>query len=97
MPVLRNAKKKLRQDKKRTIENRKVKNAVRTVIKKAKKDKTPETLSKAFSSVDKAVKKNILHKNKAAHVKSSLAKIVSGLIKPTVVAKAKKTSKKKSK
>ncbi|MBU3979029.1 30S ribosomal protein S20 [Patescibacteria group bacterium] len=77
MPLLHNAKKKLRQDKKRTIHNRKIKDTLKELLKKAKSKKTPETISKAFSSIDKAVKHHIIHKNKAARTKASLSKLLS--------------------
>ena len=38
-------------------------------------------LSKAFSAVDRAVKRHIIHKNKAARVKSQLSKLLVGLAK----------------
>ena len=75
MPLLRNAKKKLRQDKKRADRNRTVKETFRELVKKAKLERTAEAISKAFSAVDKAVKHNLMHKNKAAHMKSDLAKL----------------------
>src|SRR5579872_2071776 len=77
MPILKHAKKKLKQDKKRTIKNKKIKETYKTLLKKAKEKNTPQTVGKAFSAVDKAAKKNILSKNKAARLKSSLSKNVS--------------------
>lgn len=77
MPILKNAKKKLRQDKKRTIHNRKIKDTLKEVIKTAKAKKTPEALSKAFSGIDKAAKHHLIHKNKAGRIKASLSKIIS--------------------
>lgn len=89
MPILKHAKKKLKQDKKRSIKNKKIKDAYKISVKKARESKSPESLSKAFSAVDKAAKKNILSKNKAAHLKSSLSK-QSGTVeaKATVAKKA---------
>jgi small subunit ribosomal protein S20 len=92
MPILKHAKKKLKQDKKRNIQNRKIKEAFRKLVKAAKADKTAESLSKAFSAVDKAAKQNILPKNRASRMKSSLSKIVEGKI---VVAVAPKKAVKK--
>ena len=66
MPVTKSARKKLRKDKKRELRNKKLKNLLKKSIKEAKR----ETISLA----DKAAKKNIIHKNKAARIKSSLAK-----------------------
>ena len=74
MPILKHAKKKLKQDKKRTIKNKKIKETYKLLVKKAKAKSSKETVSSAFSAIDKAAKKNILSKNKAAHLKSSLTK-----------------------
>jgi|SRR5579885_325597 len=78
MPILKHAKKKQRQDKKRTIHNRKIKETFKNVLKQAKAVKTPEALSKAFSALDKAAKANVIHANKAARLKSSLSKLAGG-------------------
>lgn len=74
MPILKHAKKKLKQDKKRTIKNKKIKETYKLLVKKAKEKNSPASISKAFQAVDKAAKKNVLSKNKAAHLKSSLNK-----------------------
>lgn len=76
MPVLKHAKKKMRQDKKRTLQNKQIKTVYRQLLKKAKTKPTKENLSNAFSALDKAAKKNIIHKNKAARLKSSLSKLL---------------------
>ncbi len=95
MPVLRHAKKKLRQDKKRKVRNRKVKDTFKELVKKAKIAKTPKALSLAFKSLDKAAKQNIIHKNKAARLKSSLTKFVAS--GATLAASPKKSTKTKKK
>ncbi len=77
MPLLHNAKKKLRQDKKRTIHNKKIKDALKELLKTAKAKKTPEAISKAFSGIDKAVKHHLVHKNKASRTKAALSKIIT--------------------
>lgn len=82
MPVLKHAKKKLRQDKKRTATNKKVKDLYKDLVKAAKANPTKETVSKAFQGIDKATKSFIIHKNKAARLKSSLSKLVTGDKKP---------------
>lgn len=107
MPVLKHAKKKLRQDKKRTADNLKIKKAYKKLLKVAKLEKTTEAISAAYQAIDKAAKKNILHDNKAARLKSSLTKVASGAlsgviskkksIKATKAAKAVKTAKKAAK
>jgi small subunit ribosomal protein S20 len=77
MPLLKNAKKKLRQDKVRTEKNRSLKNLFRDLVKKAKASGTPEAISAAFQSVDKATKNHLMHPNKAARIKSSLSKVTT--------------------
>ncbi len=57
-------------------------------LREAKKARSESAVRKAISFVDRAVKKNVIHKNKAARIKSALSK----LVKPAP--KAKKASKK---
>lgn len=97
MPVLKHAKKKLRQDKVRTERNKKVKETFKKLVKEAKLTKKAETVSKAFSAIDKAAKHHILEKNKAAHMKSALSKFVEGKITAAPVKKAVKKAKGASK
>lgn len=95
MPILKHAKKKLKQDKRRTAENKKFKVTFKKLVKKAKEDRTPESVSKAFSSVDKAAKKNVLPKNRAARIKSALTKSVAAPAKVAVASVKAKTKKAK--
>lgn len=76
MPVLKHAKKKQRQDKKRTLANKKVKDSYKKLFKAAVKAKSAQSLAKAYQAIDKAAKQNIIHPNKAARLKSSLSKLV---------------------
>jgi small subunit ribosomal protein S20 len=78
MPVLKHAKKKLRQDKGRTAANKRTKSTYKELVKKAKAAPSKEALSAAFKAIDKAAKNNILHDNKAARLKSALSKVVAG-------------------
>ena len=75
--------------------NKTYKSTVRTLIKKTiincenyKKDPNSEnqelinnSLNKAFSLIDKAVKKNVLHKNNGANKKSKINKLVKNTLK----------------
>lgn len=76
MPILKNAKKALRVSKKKAELNQTYRSKMKTMLDAAKKSATVETLSRAFSAVDRAAKKNLIHKNKAAHLKSQLSKLV---------------------
>lgn len=89
MPLLKSAKKKLRQDKKRQKRNASQKDYLKEVLKKARKDPTVENIRIAVVAADKAVKKRLIHQNKAARIKSSLAKLIAG--EPTKQESAKKT------
>ncbi|MGA2968091.1 MAG: 30S ribosomal protein S20 [Candidatus Levyibacteriota bacterium] len=83
MPVIKSAKKKLKQDKKRQKANNFLRTTFKDAVKEAQKTKTAEKVRKAVSLVDKAVKKGLIHKNKAARIKSRLSK----LAKPAAKAK----------
>lgn len=74
MPLTRSAIKKLRKDRKRESKNKAFETKMRDVIKKAGKNRKPENLKTAVSLIDKAVKKNLIHKNKASHLKSRIMK-----------------------
>ena len=95
MPVLKHAKKKLKQDKVRTLRNKKVRTLFRSLIKKAIAEPTPAAISAAVSQVDKAAKQNIIHKNKAARIKSQLAKVAANGGAVSSVPKAKVAANKK--
>lgn len=77
MPVTKSARKKLQQDKKKEVTRAKVQNLLRDLIKKARKAPSVETIKAATKAADKSVKIHIIHKNKAARIKSSLAKLVA--------------------
>lgn len=78
MPVLKHAKKKLRQDVRRTQENKKVKESFKRLLKQAKAKPSKDSVRDAFQAIDKAAQKNVIHENKAARLKSNLSKIVEG-------------------
>jgi small subunit ribosomal protein S20 len=77
MPILKNAKKKLRQDKKRTSLNNKVRSTIDKAFVTLKKVLNTDNVAKAYSVIDKAQKKNVLHKNTAARLKSKAQRLVS--------------------
>lgn len=75
--------KRIRQNRVRRLQNRYYATTTRTFIKRLRKTtskKEAEELYKSVSSMlDKLVKMNIIHKNKAANNKSKLAKYVNSL------------------
>ncbi len=77
MPILGNAKKALRVSKRKAAMNSPVRSRLKTTVDAAKKNPITETLSSAFSAIDKAVKRHIIHRKKAARMKSQLAKQAS--------------------
>lgn len=76
MPVTKSAKKALRRDRRRREINLKIKIPLKKAIKSARQNPTLKTLKKASSWLDQAVKKNFIHRNKAARLKSRLAKLL---------------------
>mgnify|MGYP003603743739 CR=1 FL=1 len=98
MPIIKSAKKRVKVARKATIRNSKTKRSLKTAVKTfasaiANKDKKAgEALSKVQSELDKAAKKGIMHKNKAARKQAQVAKAakVAG-VKPVTKAKATKS------
>ncbi len=76
MPIIKSAIKKMRKDKTRTERNRQRKTKVEIALKTVKRKPTPKNLSQAFSSLDKAVKVNLIHKNRASRLKSKLSSLL---------------------
>ena len=100
MPIIKSAKKAARQAEKRTRHNVEIKKSIKAALKAFKANSTPETLAKAQSEYDKAVKKDLLKKNTAARRKAKLHKIAKDAgVQLTTTAKkstAKKPAAKKS-
>ena len=85
MPNSKSAEKSLRQSKKRQAHNKRYKNRIKKVARQiddavdaGNKKEAEKLLPTYFKAVDKAAKRNILHKNTAARRKSLYAKKVSG-------------------
>lgn len=103
MPIIKSAKKRVKTAKKAAVRNSKTKRSFREAIKLFGKKTTSVNHSKAQSSIDKAAKKGVINKNKAARIKKQLAtKAKASGVKPTAKrtsakaapAKAKATAKK---
>jgi len=79
----KSAEKRNRQTEERRVHNRYFARTTRNAVKELRSttDKAvgAELLPKVTSMLDKLAQKNIIHKNKAANLKSSLTKHVSGL------------------
>jgi len=93
MPIIKSAKKRVRVAEKATIRNVKTKRSLRTALKSfhnaitgGEKDAAAK-LNEAQSNLDKAVKKGIMHKNKAARQKAQLARAAKAAGSAAPVAK----------
>ena len=78
------AKKRMRQDAKKRIQNRYYKKSTRTAISKLRQmtngEEAGQFLPKVVSMIDRLAKRNLWHKNKAANLKSKLSKHVNALV-----------------
>lgn len=80
MPNIQSAKKKLRKDIKRAKNNANYLTAIQKAVKslfKTKSGKQQEKINKTISLIDKGAKKKVIHKNKAARLKSRVMKFNS--------------------
>jgi small subunit ribosomal protein S20 len=95
MPVTKTAKRALRSSKRKTGVNMVMISKLEIALRIAKKSKKSTDINKAISLADRAKKNNIIHKNKAARIKSSLSKLVSktGSTKTKTVKKVKAAKK----
>jgi small subunit ribosomal protein S20 len=84
MANTKSAAKRARQTIRRTIANRKMVTAAKTKLKKARaavlgtdKEAAAKAVARAMSQLDKAAKKNRIHKNKASRHKSQLSRALA--------------------
>ena len=82
----RSAIKKIRADKRRHTQNIRVASELKTVKRKTleaivakKADEAKAQIRLLFSKIDKAVKKGLLHKNRASRTKSRISKKINSL------------------
>ena len=87
MPVIKQAIKKVRQDKRKTAFNLLRKMAYKKAIHDFKKSPNAAGLTAVFKALDKAAKTNVIHANKASRLKSRLSKLIK-TSKPVEKAKA---------
>ena len=75
--------KRIRQNAKRRLENRyygkTTRNAIRKLSNLTSKDEAETVLPSIIAMIDKLAKRNQIHKNKAANIKSSITKKVNAL------------------
>ena len=94
MPVTKSAQGALKQQQRRLQENKRTKRLYKEAIKEFKKNPKEKNLSRVFSQIDRAAKKNVIHKNKAARLKTQLSKLA---IKSKTQSRKKSASKSSSK
>ena len=74
MPNIASAKKNMRKSRAAAVRNRAQRSALRTALKKARTEgAAPEVVKQAVSLLDRAARKGLIHRNKAARHKSQLA------------------------
>ena len=81
MPQIRSSKKRMRQAEAAREHNRAQRSKLRTAVKKvrtaASGEEAQQAYAEAVSVLDRASRKNLVHRNAAARTKSRLAKLVS--------------------
>lgn len=103
MPIIKSAKKRVRVASKAAARNSKTKRNLRASLKLFAKSPSAKSHSSTQSNLDKAVKKGVIHKNKAARLKrQAAARAKAAGVKPVKATKtatkpaAKKTPAKKT-
>ena len=86
MPNIKSAKKRMRSSVKKTDTNTLVNSSMRTAIKKfekevkaGNKEAASNNLNIAIHRIDKAMSSGLVHKNKAARLKSRLTKMMNAM------------------
>ena len=86
MPNIKSAKKRVLVTEKKTMQNKAIKSALKTTIKKflaavnaGDKELAEKLYPETVSAIDSAVTKGILHKNNASNKKSKLAKKLASI------------------
>ena len=90
MPVTKTAKRALRGSKKKESINKLIMSKLEVAIRQAQNSKSVEKIVAAVSLTDRAAKKKVIHKNKAARMKSQLSRLMPQKAKGEVKTKAKK-------
>jgi small subunit ribosomal protein S20 len=76
MPITVGAIRKLRADKRKAVINLQVKKSLKEAVSRMRKKQTEKNLRDLFMKADRAVKSRVIHKNKAARLKSRLSALV---------------------
>jgi len=99
MPITKSAKKALKTDIRRKAENDLVRSKIKGALKGAKisiakkESDVTEKIQSLYRELDLAAKKNVIHKNKAARLKSRISKAASKAENSPAEVKPKRTKK----
>ncbi|HXE57510.1 MAG TPA: 30S ribosomal protein S20 [Gemmatimonadales bacterium] len=81
MPRIKSAEKRMRQARARTAQNKQQRSRLRTAVKKVRQAASSAEAQAAFrlaeQLLDRAGRKNLIHRNAAARLKSRLSKLVA--------------------
>ncbi len=72
----KSAKKRIKTSEKKRVRNKAALSKVKTLVKEMRTSPTPKALTRAYQALDRASKHGIMHPNKAARLKSRLAKLL---------------------
>ncbi|MDA1079484.1 MAG: 30S ribosomal protein S20 [bacterium] len=75
MPILKNAKKALRASKRKASYNSVLRSKMRTAVKALQTTKTKDALSAAYSFIDRAAKRSLIHANAAGRLKRQASRL----------------------
>jgi small subunit ribosomal protein S20 len=75
MPILKNAKKALRSSQRKAVTNALTRQHLRTSLRQATAKPGQAASNLAFSSIDRAVKRGLVHRNTAARLKRKVSKL----------------------
>jgi small subunit ribosomal protein S20 len=92
MPIIKSAKKRVRVAEKAAIRNSKTKRSLKAALKAFRAKTTGDNQAEAQSMLDKAAKKGLIHKNKAARQKAQLARAAKAAGTKPAAAPAKKST-----
>lgn len=74
MPIIKSAIKKQRQDIERTKRNTRYEHLFKKALRDVRRG-TAKSLEEVYSAIDKAAKKNVIHKNRASRLKSLASRL----------------------
>ena len=77
MPVTKTAKRALRNSRRKRTRNINILKNIDILKRIFKKNPSAKSFGRLVSEVDKATKKNLIHKNKASRIKSRLSRLIN--------------------